>query len=137
MILETGNLTEEDSGGKDVAKEETTTTTPQLKSNLQSEGVKEHLKADIINAKEESLCNGEKCNDSKHIKTVEYSSTEKSTSISDEVVLVLQEKTGWVCNGTVCTDLGPIYNRKNHSDGNNVETMIYDLYKINIHIMNL
>ena len=39
-------------------------------------------------------------------------------SLSDEVVMVLQEKTGWVCNGSVCTDLGPIYDRQTPSDGN-------------------
>ena len=36
-------------------------------------------------------------------------------SLSDEVVMVLQEQTGWVCNGSVCTDLGPIYDRQTPS----------------------
>ena len=44
--------------------------------------------------------------------------TKEGSSLSDEVVMVLQEKTGWVCNGSVCTDLGPIYDRQTPSDGN-------------------
>ena len=44
--------------------------------------------------------------------------TNQEPSLSDEVVMVLQEKTGWVCNGSVCTDLGPIYDRQTPSDGN-------------------
>ena len=44
--------------------------------------------------------------------------TKQEPTLSDEVVMVLQEKTGWVCNGSVCTDLGPIYDRQTPSDGN-------------------
>ena len=44
--------------------------------------------------------------------------TNQEPSLSDEVVMVLQEKTGWVCNGSVCTDLGPIYDRQTPSNGN-------------------
>ena len=40
-------------------------------------------------------------------------------TLSDEVVMVLQEQTGWVCNGSVCTDLGPIYDRQTPSAASN------------------
>ena len=57
-------------------------------------------------------------NESQVSKNVKYNSTEVESSLSDEIVMVLEEKTGWICNGTSCTDHGPIYNRQKPSDGN-------------------
>ena len=57
-------------------------------------------------------------------------------SLSDEVVMVLQEQTGWVCNGSICTDLGPIYDRQKPSDGNIlfifIRTFFKDYYNLRI-----
>ena len=50
-------------------------------------------------------------------------------SLSDEVVMVLQEQTGWVCNGSICTDLGPIYDRQKPSDGNILFIFIRTFFK--------
>ena len=66
------------------------------------------------------LCNGTICEDIHDPKTSEYLDTEVESSLSDEVVMALEESTGWVCNGTTCTDLGPIYNRQTPSDGNKI-----------------
>ena len=57
-------------------------------------------------------------NESQASKNAEYNTTEVESSLSDEIVMVLEEKTGWVCNGTRCTDHGPIYDRQKPSDGN-------------------
>ena len=57
-------------------------------------------------------------------------------SLSDEVVMVLQEQTGWVCNGSICTDLGPIYDRQKPSDGNILFIFIRTFFKdYNLRIM--
>lgn len=62
-------------------------------------------------------CTEKKCYGKHGVKNVKYNASEADSSLSDEVVIALQEKTGWVCNGTVCTDLGPIYERKNSTAG--------------------
>ena len=57
-------------------------------------------------------------------------------SLSDEVVMVLQEQTGWVCNGSICTDLGPIYDRQKPSDGNILFIFVRTFFKdYNLRIM--
>ena len=78
-------------------------------------------------------CTEKKCYDKHGVTNVKYNTTEADSSLSDEVVIALQEKTGWVCNGTVCTDLGPIYERKNSTNGNKIITLF--IYPINIHLI--
>ena len=73
-------------------------------------------------------CTDRKCNGKHGVKNVKYNASEADSSLSDEVVIALQEKTGWVCNGTVCTDLGPIYERKNSTNGNKrIKLCIYPI----------
>ena len=73
-----------------------------------------------------------KCTENKCVKNVQYNATEADSSLADEVVIALQEKTGWVCNGTVCTDLGPIYERKNSTAGK--KRIKLCIYPINYYI---
>ena len=80
-------------------------------------------------------CTEKKCYGKHGVKNVKYNTTEADSSLSDEVVIALQEKTGWVCNGTVCTDLGPIYERKNSTNGNKRITLF--IYPINCDYIHL
>ena len=76
-------------------------------------------------------CTEKKCYGKHGVKNVKYNATESDSTLADEVVIALQEKTGWVCNGTVCTDLGPIFERKNSTAGKKrikLRIFTYQLY---------
>ena len=92
------------------------TTTMKMQSN--SELKDEDFEMNIKVPKNTTSRNENSSKEYQESKNVEYNTTEVESSLSDEIVMVLEEKTGWVCNGTVCTDLGPIYDRQKSSEGN-------------------
>ena len=90
-------------------------TTMQTNANLEFEIEYSEKNTEVFN--DTIKCTEKKCYGKNDVKNVKYNTTEADSSLADEVVIALQEKTGWVCNGTVCTDLGPIYERKNSTAG--------------------
>jgi len=90
-------------------------TTMQTNANLEFE--LEYSEKNTKVSNDTIKCTDRKCNGKHGVKNVKYNASEADSSLADEVVIALQEKTGWVCNGTVCTDLGPIYERKNSTEG--------------------
>ena len=105
-------------------------TTMQTNANLEFELEYSEKNTKVSNDTIE--CTDRKCNGKHGVKNVKYNATEADSSLADEVVIALQEKTGWVCNGTVCTDLGPIYERKNSTNGN--KRIKLCIYPINYYI---
>ena len=101
-------------------------TTMQTNANLEFELEYSEKNTKVSNDTIE--CTDRKCNGKHGVKNVKYNASEADSSLADEVVIALQEKTGWVCNGTVCTDLGPIYERKNSTNGNKrIKLCIYPI----------
>ena len=86
-----------------------------MEVNKKKQNVPEEKDNPTIEPLSRNVYSSDEVNLSKDNKTYK---TNQEPSLSDEVVMVLQEKTGWVCNGSVCTDLGPIYDRQTPSDGN-------------------
>ena len=77
-------------------------------NSMQNKSKIEQLDMNKYSSEEAKMSNDDKNNNTMHEPT-----------LSDEVVMVLQEQTGWVCNGSVCTDLGPIYDRQTPSAASN------------------
>ena len=117
--LETSTL----SGRKEHSEQEDSdvnikSTTMQTQSNLEVKGKNNYSENNIEPPGNTTAYIETISNESQIPKNVEYNTTVVESSLSDEIAMVLEEKTGWVCNGTKCTDLGPIYDRQKGSDGN-------------------
>ena len=109
-------------------------TTMQTNANIEFE--LEYSEKNTKGSNDTIKCTEKKCYGEHGVKNVKYNATEADSSLADEVVIALQEKTGWVCNGTVCTDLGPIYERKNSTNGNKRINCIFLLsIMINIYVI--
>ena len=82
--------------------------TDMVMNSMQNKSKIEQLEMNKYSSEEANMSKDNKNNHTMHEPT-----------LSNEVVMVLQEQTGWVCNGSVCTDLGPIYDRQTPSAASN------------------